>query len=294
MLATAWGEAFDDPDWWFEVKWDGYRCIARRHGAGSMLRSRRGLDMAQRFPEVAAVSLPPGWTFDGEVVAFDDDGRPRFSLIQMGRPATYVVFDVLHSPHGPLVQAPFEERRQQLASLELPPEIVVDRPIRQDGRALYQAVLERGMEGIVAKRAGSPYQPGKRSPDWRKVAARHRLRAVVGGWLPGDGGRRATFGSVLIGLWDGDRLRWTGAVGSGFDDDTLRRLGEILSGIERDTPPFADTAGIPRYARWVEPVVTIAVEYKEWTHDLRLRAPVFKGVEIDGEPPTWEAEGPST
>src|SRR5690606_4682262 len=121
----------------------------------------------------------PGWTFDGEVVAFDGDGRPRFSLIQMGWPATYVVFDVLHSPDGPLVQVPFEERRQQLASLELPPEIVVERPIRQEGRALYQAVPEQGMEGIVAKRAGSPYQPGRRSPAWRKVAARHRLRAVV-------------------------------------------------------------------------------------------------------------------
>lgn len=292
MLATAWAEAFDDPNWWFEVKWDGYRCVARGEGSHSVLRSRRGLDMAHRFPEVAALPLPPGWVFDGEVVAFDDEGRPRFSLLQMGRPATYIVFDALHSPEGPLVGRPLEERRGLLDSLDLPNKVVTDRPIRGEGTALYRAVCDRGLEGIVAKRSASPYLPGRRSPDWRKVATRHTLRAVIGGWLPGDGGRRSTFGSVLIGLWDGDDLRWTGAVGSGFDDSTLRRLGEILAGIERPTAPFATTTGIPRYARWVEPVVTIAVEYKEWTHDLRLRAPVFKGVELEGEPPTWAEEGP--
>lgn len=294
MLATPWPAAFDDDEWWFEVKWDGYRCVARSERSGLRIWSRRGLDLRERFPEVAALRLPEGWVFDGEVIAFGEDGRPDFSLLQAGKPATYVVFDVLESPHGPLVSAPFEERKGLLAQLELPDRVLVDHPIRGRGVAFYEAVRARNLEGIVAKRANSVYLPGRRSPDWRKVALRRTIRAVVGGWLPGDGGRRSTFGSLLVGLWDGPDLRWAGAVGSGFDDRTLWRLGEILAGIERTAPPFVDVSAVPRGARWVEPIVNVFVEYKEWTRDLRLRAPVFKGVDLDSTPPRWDEEGPGT
>lgn len=294
MLATSWPAAFDDEDWWFEVKWDGYRCIARAESSGMRMWSRRGLDLRERFPEVAALRLPPGWVFDGEVIAFDDDGKPDFSLLQAGNPASYVIFDVLESPSGSMTNAPIEERKAALETLDLPKHVLVDRPIRGSGVALYEAVKARNLEGIVAKRANSLYFPGRRSPEWRKVAARRTIRVVVGGWLPGDGGRRSTFGSLLVGLWDGDDLRWAGAVGSGFDDRTLRRLNEILAGIERPTPPFVDVSLVPRGARWVEPVVNIFVEYKEWTRDLRLRAPAFKGVDLDAAPPRWDEEGPGT
>lgn len=292
MLATSWPSAFDDPEWWFEIKWDGYRCLTSRDDGRSRLRSRRGLDLAERFPEVAALDLPAGWVIDGEIVVFDDEGRADFSLLQEGRPANFVAFDLLVAPDGPLIDQPLEERRERLAELDLPEAVVVPEPIRANGVALYQAARERGLEGIVAKRSGSLYQPGRRSPDWRKVAARHSLRAVVGGWMPGDGGRRSTFGSLLVGLWDGDRLRWIGAVGSGFSDRVLSELVEVLSQLERSSPPFGETGDIPRGARWIEPVMVVSLEFKEWTRDLRLRAPVFKGIEPTGTPASWEEEGP--
>lgn len=291
MLATPWPDAFDDADWWFEVKWDGYRCLAVVDGR-TRLRSRRGLDLGERFPEVAALELPAGWVFDGEIVALDDEGRPDFSLLQAGRPTNYVVFDVLESPDGPLVDLPLEKRQESLRSLELPASVVVPEPIKAEGKALFGVASQRGLEGIVAKRSTSRYQPGRRSPDWRKITARRRMRAVVGGWMPGDGGRRSTFASLLVGLWDGDDLRWVGAVGSGFTDRVLSQITDHLGQIERPTSPFVNPQGILRGARWVEPRIVVNVEYKEWTRDMRLRAPVFKGVEAAGETARWEDEGP--
>lgn len=292
MLATPWPSSFDDPEWWFEVKWDGYRCLAWGDGGRSRMRSRRGLDLAERFPEIASLALPEGWMLDGEIVVFDDEGRSNFSLLQEGRPANYVVFDALVSPDGTLIDRPLEERRERLGELDLPDAVVAPEPMRGHGEALYAAARDRGLEGIVAKRSGSVYQPGRRSPDWRKVAARRHLRAVVGGWMPGDGGRRSTFGSLLVGLWDDDRLRWIGAVGSGFSDRALSEMVEVLQGLERPSPPFVETSTIPRGARWVEPVMVVSVEFKEWTRDLRLRAPVFKGIEPTASRVSWEEEGP--
>lgn len=292
MLATSWPQPFDDDGWCFEVKWDGYRCVATG-GSPLRLRSRRGIDLAERFPEVAALSIPEGWTVDGEVVVLDEHGRPDFSLLQAGGTASYIVFDALDGPRGPLIDLALEQRRELLASLDLDPRIVVEEPVVGTGEALYRAVVDQGLEGIVAKRKGSRYVPGRRSPDWRKVAHRRTIRAVVGGWLPGDGGRSATFGSLLVGLWRGGHLDWVGAVGSGFSDAQLGPMVEALRQLERPTPPFADVAAVPKGARWIDPGIVISVEYKEWTRDHRLRAPVFKGV--DTIPPvevTWDSERP--
>lgn len=292
MLATSWPSAFDDDDWWFEVKWDGYRCLAYGHGSRANLRSRRGLDLARRFPTLASLSLPAGWVIDGEVVAFGDDGRPSFSLLQAGEVAPhYLVFDVLEARGRPLLGEPLERRRQALESLDLPAGVVMVDVTRSDGIALHRVAVAHGLEGTVAKRSGSTYLPGRRSPDWRKIAHRTKLKAVVGGWLPGEGARASTFGSLLVGLWAGEELRWVGAVGSGFSDHQLPLIQRTLAGLERPAAPFVDTATIPRGARWVDPVVVVVVEYKEWTRDLRLRAPVFKG--IDDTPAaevTWEGE----
>jgi bifunctional non-homologous end joining protein LigD len=147
----------------------------------------------------------------------------------------------------------------------------------------------------VGKRLGSPYLTGRRSQDWRKVAVTRRLRAVVGGFLPGEGSRASSFGSILVGLHDDEGLRWIAAVGSGFDDATLRLFTEHLRQIERPTTPFHNQVVLPRPNRpvWVEPSIVVEVEYKEWTHDHHLRAPVYKGVEIaDPETVTWAEEGP--
>src|SRR5690606_39797239 len=125
---------------------------------------RRGLDLAERFPEITALDLPPGWVFDGEIVAFDDDGRPDFSLLQAGKPTIFVVFDVLYGPDGDLTRRPIEERRSYLQELAMPKGVVVDAPTRGAGVALYEAVVSRGRAGIVATRAGSHCMKGRRSP----------------------------------------------------------------------------------------------------------------------------------
>lgn len=293
MLATPWPAAFDDDGWWFEVKWDGYRVVVANDGGRIRARSRRGLDLLSRFPEVSTLPLPEGVVLDGEVIAFDDDGRPSFSLLQTGAPVNLIVFDVLYRA-GDLTGLPYEDRREILETLGLPSPIVVPAPTRGSGLALYEAVRQSGLEGIVAKKAGSKYLPGRRSPDWRKVPVKRRLRAVVGGYLAGEGSRASTFGSLLLGLYDGDELRWIGAAGSGFDGRSLESVHASLRRIERPDSPFSNPVTVPGRKTWVEPEIVVAVEFKEWTRDNRLRAPVFKGVELaDPSTVTWEAERPA-
>jgi bifunctional non-homologous end joining protein LigD len=305
MLATRWPGAFDDPGWWFEVKWDGYRAIVSAEGGRVRARSRRGLDLTGPFPELSSLPIPDGIAVDGEVVAFDDAGRPSFSNLQQrtgfgGRGTgarvgvNFVAFDLLHQGDS-LVTLPYEERVGRLLALGLPSPIVVPEPTPEHGVALFEVARAQRLEGIVGKRLGSTYLPGRRSPDWRKVAVTKRLRAVVGGYLPGEGGRSSTFGSLLVGLNDEHGLRWIGAVGSGFDDPTLRAFATHLHQIERPNNPFYNKVVLPRPVEpvWVEPGIVVDVEYKEWTHDLHLRAPVYKGIEIaDPDTVTWVEEGP--
>ena len=301
MLATRWPAPYDEEGWWFEVKWDGYRTLIYSEAGGIEARSRRGLDLLGPFPELGRLDLPQGAVFDGEVVAFDEEGRPSFSLLQRrtgfggvrsGRPVgvNLVVFDLLY--HGEeLIGRPYTERRSRLESLDLEPPVLVPEATPTHGVALFEAVRNRGLEGVVAKRAGSTYQPGRRSPDWRKISIRHRLRAVVGGYLPGQGGRARTFGSLLLGLYTPEGLRYVGAVGSGFDDQALEAFDEALAQLRTGTSPFVDE--VPGDPVWVEPGIVVVVEYKDWTVEARLRAPVFKGVEIaDPETVTFEEEGP--
>ena len=305
MLAGRRAAPFDDERWWFEVKWDGYRAVVGAAGGLIRARSRRGLDLLGPFPEIGSVEIPDGVVVDAEIVAFDHAGRPSFSLLQRrtgfgGRGTgakvgvNLVVFDVLF--HGAeVVDLPYEERRALLASLQLEPPIIVPEPTPASGVSLFNAVRGQGMEGIVAKRLGSRYQPGRRSDDWQKISVRHTLRGVVGGYLPGDGGRSSTFGSILVGLYEPGGLRWIAAVGSGFTDASLLAFHGALTQIERDTSPFVNEVIVPGSVKpvWVEPAIVVNVEYKEWTYDDHLRAPVYKGVELaDPETVTWAEEGP--
>ncbi|MEX1038170.1 MAG: non-homologous end-joining DNA ligase [Acidimicrobiia bacterium] len=303
MLATRWQAPFDDPNWWFEVKWDGYRAVLS-HDGQIRARSRRGIDLLEPFPELGTLPIPEGVVLDGEIVAFDDEGRPSFDRIQkrtgVGGSGTgdrtavnYVVFDVLYQGGEIRTGEPYEDRQEILTGLDLPSPLVVTEPTRGSGTALYEAVKARGIEGIVAKRSGSRYLPGRRSPDWRKVSVRRRMRAVVGGYAEGEGARSSTFGSLLLGLWDDAKLRFVGAVGSGFDDQTLVAIKGSLDELERETTPFQPAVRYPGRLHWVDPGIVVNVEFKEWTADSHLRAPVYKGVEIaDASEITWENEGP--
>jgi len=303
MLAVSERAAFDDEGWWFEVKWDGYRAIVGSERGTVRARSRRGFDLIGPFPELAGLDIPDGVVIDGELTAFDGEGRPSFSLLQRrtgfggegtGAPVAVnlVAFDVLFRGED-LTSRPYEERRRVLDGLGLEPPIIVPEPTPTHGRGLFDAVKCRGMEGVVGKRLGSAYQPGRRSSDWRKISIRHRLRAVIGGYLPGEGGRSQTFGSVLAGLYEPAGLRWVGAVGSGFDESSLQALHAALTQLERPSSPFINEVTAASRPTWVEPGIVINVEYREWTLDDRLRAPVYRGVEpVDPETVIWAAEAP--
>ena len=301
MLATRWQAVTDEPGWVHEVKWDGVRAVASGDGA---IRSRNGNRIDAGYPELAG-KIPPDVVLDGEIVTLDETGRPSFQRLQSRMhvrrpgpelvaevPVTLVAFDLMHEG-SPLIDLPWTERRRRLESLELPAPLVVS-SVHDDGPALFSAVLEHGLEGVVSKRISSPYRPGKRTDDWRKVIHRTTCEAVVIGAVGGTGGRTSTFGSLALGLWVGTRLRFIGAVGSGFDDPTLRAIHATLDQIESaEPPPLEDPSVVPTPIRWVRPALVAVVEYASWTREGRLRAPVFKGLSLTPVPEvTWEREGP--
>lgn len=302
MLATRWPAPFTDPDWAFEVKWDGVRAIASWDGRMAWLRSRNGNDLGGTYPElVPGAGLPPV-ILDGEIVALDESGRPSFSLLQArgGRrrggaepaPVTFMTFDVLHRD-GPLLDLPWDERRALLADLELPVPYVVADPILGDGEVLWKAITEQRLEGMVGKLRNSPYRPGVRSPDWRKVSRVEHVRAVVGGYLRGERSRAATFGSLLLGLVDGARLRYIGSVGTGFTREDLRVIHAALEEMTIPDSPFHPEERIVGEVVYTNPELVALVEFKEWTRANRLRAPAFKGFTDDPwESITWSSEGP--
>ncbi len=308
MLATPWPEPFVDRDWVFEVKWDGVRTIVTWDGRAVSLRSRAGNDATARYPELGGLRAAHPLVLDGEIVALDSSGRPSFERLQQrmnlsgiqrigeaveGVPVSCIVFDVLFDG-AEIIAKPWEERRERLERLILPAPFVLSATAREDPEGMWSLVVDRGLEGIVGKHRASSYRPGARSTEWRKISRFRQLRAVVGGYLPGDGGRAGTFGSLLLGLWVPEGLRWVGAVGSGFDDVSLRAIREALDQMTIDRSPFIPDAAMPRGAIWVAPFLVAVVQYKEFTSVGRLRAPSFKGFS-DDDPAgiTWSIEGPT-
>ena len=305
MLAVPWRTPFSDPGWTFEVKWDGVRVALGWDGGTVSARSRNGNELLPAFPELESFRWPRPGLIDAELVAFDDNGKPSFARLQQrlgatglkarelarSVPVSVVAFDILFDGLA-VLDEPLEDRFARLQSVE-PGLVVVSERTTGDGEALFEAVRSSSLEGMVAKRLGSRYRPGVRSPDWRKVAVVDRLRAVVGGFVPGEGGRSATFGSLLLGMYDGDSLRYVGRVGSGFDDQTLTAIRVALDDLTTDSSSFVgdiDAADVI----WVEPGLVARVAFKNWTAAGRLRAPVFEGLDlVDPESVTWKAEGPS-
>ena len=292
MLATPWPQAFDSDDWWFDLKWDGFRCLAYTDDHRVLLRSRNNKDLGRRYPDLLGLRTDVPAVIDGEIVAVGSDGKPSFFQLGLA-PAQLVVFDLLYLDQD-VTLLPLEERWDLLTRLDINgPTIRVD-PTRGEGIALFEAVREAGLEGIVAKKSGSRYLAGRRSADWRKVVARSQLRAVVGGYMRGEGGRAGSFGSLIVGLYRGKELLLAGAAGSGLDERSLRMLLPILKGSERQTSPFAERVDLPGEPVWVEPRLVAMIEYREWTPYRRLRAPVYKGLVHDAEPHdiTWDSEAP--
>jgi bifunctional non-homologous end joining protein LigD len=305
MLATLEDEKRMPRDGWeFEIKWDGYRIVARLAGGEAELRTRKDQDYSQRFANVAKELVKalktPDCVVDGEVCALDEEGRPSFSAMQQakaGTPIVYYVFDLLEVDGEPVIDLPLSERRARLRKLldGRNRTVQFSEPF-EDGPALMRAAKERRLEGIMGKRLESRYLPGKRSRDWLKFKAHAEQEFVIAGYTRGKGRREWSFGSLVLGVYGHDGLEWAGNVGTGFDEAEIERLLKKLRPLERKTSPFSPVPKMPRVRKddvvWVEPKLVAEISFAEWTHDGRLRAPVYQGLREDKDPEDVRRELP--
>jgi bifunctional non-homologous end joining protein LigD len=304
MLATLAEDVPRGAGWTFEIKWDGYRIVSRLAGSDAELRTRKDQDYTKRFSGVAG-ELPKALkttdcVVDGEVCALDEDGRPSFSAMQQGRhstPIVYYLFDLLEIEGESIVDRPLVERRKRLEQL-------LDRRNRtvrlsetfDDGGALVKAAKQQKLEGIIAKRLDSQYLPGKRTRDWLKIKSHGRQEFVIAGYTRGQGRRSGTLGSLVLGAYRGGDLVYVGNVGTGFGEQEIQRLLRALKPLQQDESPFRVVPKMPRVRKgdvvWVEPKLVCEVEFVEWTHDGRLRAPAYKGLREDKDPRDVRIEEP--
>jgi bifunctional non-homologous end joining protein LigD len=308
MLATLVEEPFDNPQWLFEIKWDGYRSVAFLDGGKARLVSRNQNDMTGQYPELRGL---PDYVrartaiLDGEIVALDDAGRPSFSLMQQrtgisgaGRrlkaadrtvPIAYFVFDLLYLDGYDLTRVDLEKRKQLLAGIIAGSGLVrySDHHLEQ-GVALFEAAKQQGLEGIVAKRRNSCYEQ-KRSREWLKMKITRRQECVIGGYTDPRGSREH-FGSIILGLYDEKgRLLHVGQAGSGFTEKTHEDMWRLLQKLKTDKNPFANKVESTRGTHWVKPELVAEIKFTEWTHEtadggLKMRAPVYQGLRPDKPP----------
>ena len=288
MHAELGDAAFDNADWMWEPKLDGYRALAFVTDKRVTLKSRRGLEM-NKFPRLEAElakQAAHAMVLDGELVAFDSAGRPSFNAmqnVQAHTPVVFYCFDLLHFAGLNLRKAPYRDRRRWLAQCLLPSPLVQLVHASAEGKALQSAALKSGLEGVVGKHKSSAYEAGKRSSSWLKVKATRTGDFVVGGYTRGKGSR-APFGALLLGYWEGGKLRYASHVGSGFDDATLGEAKARLGPLHRDSCPFAEKPELPNPTTWVEPKVVVEVKFQNWTDEGSLRAPVFLRFRDDLKP----------
>ncbi len=267
--------------WVFERKLDGIRCLAVKDGGRTKLYSRNELSLDDRYPSIAAAldaDAADGFVIDGEAVAFVG-GRDRFGG---GEDAElfYYVFDVLVAGGEDVRSLPIEERRNVLEGvLDWKDPLRITEQVTGDGAELLAEACRDGWEGLIAKRLGTPYV-STRSRDWLKLKCTRAQELVIGGFTAPQGSR-TDLGALLVGHFDGDKLRYAGKVGTGFKHETLKELAAQLAPLVRETSPFEPEKGIPRAATWVEPELVAQIAFMEWTSDGRLRHPSFLGLRID-------------
>ncbi|HKC18020.1 MAG TPA: non-homologous end-joining DNA ligase [Candidatus Dormibacteraeota bacterium] len=300
-----------DEAWGFEFKWDGIRALAYVEGGRVRLQSRTGEDITPRYPEIHAMGRALGSAeliLDGEIVALDAKGRPSFEQIQqrMGLtaeneirrrmkdvPITYMVFDVLWRDGHSLMAQTYAERRKALAELKLAGPSWQTPPYENGGgQTMKEASARAGLEGVMAKKLDSKYEPGKRNGAWQKIKNRNRQELVIGGWLEGEGKRQGYPGALLVGYHDAKgRLVYAGKVGTGFTDKTLDELNTKLKPLAVAKSLFEAGATPPRAAHFVRPKLVAEFEFVEWTRGGQLRAPAFKGFRNDKPPEQVVREG---
>jgi bifunctional non-homologous end joining protein LigD len=314
MLAEGGWKPFDDPTWRFEPKLDGIRALARMETGGTVFSTRRGRDVTFQYPDIHLIHElvdQVNAVLDGEIVAVDGDGRDSFEALQQRMnlqnereikrvskliPVSFVVFDLLWLDGRETTGLALEERRELL-------ELIVEEDQRLqlmsyeegEGTTFVDAARSLGLEGVVAKKKGSKYASGKRSPDWRKIKLISTQDCVILGWTPGQGGRSASFGALLVGAIDDGELRWVGQVGTGFTQKLLEHLLAQLEPLVRATPPIDDPQlKKVKGATFVEPELVCEVEYLEYTKSTgKMRAPSFRGNRPDKTPEECVLEPPA-
>src|SRR5689334_20659256 len=306
MLATLVAAPFDDPDWRFEIKWDGFRVEAVVDRGSVRLWTRGRQDAARYFGPFLD---PPDWIavdraiVDGEVIALDDRGEPDFALLQArikGRSSAptqafvYEVFDLLYLDDRSLIDEPLATRRRLLKDrLASDPRVRLSEDIEGDGIAFFEAARERGLEGIMAKDARSPYLPGGRTMAWRKVKIRPEQELVVGGWARGTG-KALDLGALLVGVYEDGALRYAGKVGA-FSGGPREELVTALAPLATSAPPFEPPPprSVARTAEWVRPKLVIRAEFAGWTSDGLVRQAAYKGFDLGKDPHAVRRERPA-
>src|SRR5579884_1576933 len=303
MLAQL-GELPADPTHWsFEVKWDGVRAIAYAQPGRLRLESRNLNDITEAYPEVRGLIGALGMheaVLDGEIVAFDENGRPSFERLQRrmhvrgpsairrlqsSMPVMYAIFDLLYLDGHSLIELPYRERRARLEALDLKGQawrVPANHP--GEGKLLLEATAKQGLEGIVAKRLDCRYEPGRRSGNWLKIKHTMRQELVIGGWVPGEGRRASRIGALLMGYYEDGKFVYAGRVGTGFTEKTLDDLYKRLAPLRRDGKTFDRAPKLPREAVYVKPELVAEIELREWTAERIMRAPSFKGLRDDKSP----------
>ena len=299
MLATLVGAPFDDPDWTFEIKWDGFRVETVIDAGTVRLWTRGQQDAAGYF---GPFLVPADWIaaeqaiVDGEVIALDDRGEPDFALLQarikgkgsagVPTPFVYEVFDLMWLDGRSLIAEPLEVRRRLLKDvLRADPRVRLSEDIAADGIAFFEAARVRQLEGIMAKDRRSTYEPGKRTMAWQKVKIRPEQELVVGGWTKGTG-KAVELGALLVGVYKDGALRYAGKVGAGFNDATRSELIAALTPLASDHQPFAEMPprAVAKTALWLRPELVIRAEFAGWTGDGLVRQAAYKGFDLGKDP----------
>lgn len=302
MLANS-SSPFDSENHFFELKWDGTRCILFWENGKIRLQNRRLKDITHRYPELSSIRIKTkSAVIDGEIVVLKE-GKPDFFKLQRREhvieddkikilsriyPATYVGFDLLYIEGESILSSPLRERRKLLEEIFETSEFSILSMVFSHGKDLFEKAIDLGFEGIMAKEKESPYIPGKRTSYWLKIKKFDEIDAIVCGFTEGEGKRKESFGALLLGVYHHGRLIPIGQVGTGFREEEENL---ILKNLEiKESSPFSMDYKFRRRVIWCEPKIVVRVKYQEWTEDKKLRAPVFKGIRWDKSPEECELE----
>jgi len=288
MLARIADKPFDDKNWLFELKFDGYRAIAEINRGSVRLYSRNGLSFRALYPPVfeELKKFEIRAIIDGEIVALDDEDMPRFQLLQQfgENPSIrllYYVFDLLEVNGKNIRSLPLIERKQTLRRLIRDTDVIrYSDHVEQKGKKFFELVVQKDFEGIIAKRLDSEYYDGRRTGDWLKIKHHHEQEAIIIGFTEPWGGRK-NFGALVLGVYVNKKLTYIGHTGTGFNERTLKELYEKMKLLEIDHSPIREWVPVNEPVTWIKPVLVASIQYSEWTQDGYMRHPVFLGLRKD-------------